>query len=136
MSIRLHIVYGYFHTTLAKLRSCNRNHMASKAKKILTIWLFLRKSVLTSALGDVHSLRSTPHPPTRLPCKLNQKVGEIPRSHNPRQRDVTSSHKSFLFQLISTLGWTRHSSVTKILDPLVFWVASPKGDEARLKFKY
>lgn len=40
--IKLCIVYGFFHATMAESSICNRNGMAAKPK-IFTIWPFIEK---------------------------------------------------------------------------------------------
>lgn len=50
-SICSHIAYGCFHDTIAELSSCNRKHMAWKAKNIYHLALYT-KSFLTPDLDQ------------------------------------------------------------------------------------
>jgi hypothetical protein len=49
-------MYGYFHTAEAKLRICDRDHMACKAKNIYYIAIY-RKCLPTTNLNDIKSKR-------------------------------------------------------------------------------
>lgn len=48
----LFIVYGYFHTTTAELRSCNKGHLWLVKPKFFFHPTIFRKKMLMLCLGD------------------------------------------------------------------------------------